>query len=416
LALFRGWVPTITGNLSFSTIGIGRSPKKLFKKFKALDCNHYTVVVQKRRTTDALLGWFGDFLNWCSRTQGHTIYIFFGSSSEEDGYTNITGPCIELPKKRFQTLKCRLTALNGDLTDEDFEQKFLEALRAFSEAADDGAGVLSSIKLARNGAVDIEVSTSSGTIVEQKLLASQVYFFLRDICHLHQHHAPTSDTILDVTDCSHEPDAWKRETLYSLYRWVIQQKRAKRVGAFLSAKGVLAYAHTFEKIHCIEGSILDRKYFREATVESIQAGLESADHISLHKNQLSNAIFTKIIPLFALFLAAVTPLYSAQLNQTSSTEQQIVAQFADLFNQHLISVLFYTFIIFTVYNLAVVYGPRISTRSISLDLLRLAFVFPFWFVALCMTVLALCFLGSAVALFYLHFIPSIPISPTTSIH
>jgi hypothetical protein len=411
--IFRGWVPTITGNLSFSTIGIGRNPKKIFKTFRAVQGVHFAVVAQKRRTSDALLGWFGDFLNWFSNTQGHTIYIFFGRCTEDDGYSEMSGPCVELPLSEYRRLEGKLSALDGQLTDEQFNHGFMDAVDTFCSAADSPAGVLSSIVLQRNGAVEIEVSATAGNSFEnQKLNASQVYFFLRDVCHVHQHHAPTSDTILDVTDCTTETNAWKRETLYSLYRWVIQQKRAKSVSSFINAKGVLAYAHTFEQTHGEETSDYSRDYFREATVESIQAGLESAAHLSKQANRFSNALFNRVIPAIAFLLAVVAPWYSLPDGYLPSVQQQLVAEFADLISRNLLTVCFGTLGVLVLYNLIVIYGRQILVWSFSLDLLRLVLMFRFWVVVLSVLALAIFALGVAIALFYLQIVPEVP----TSVH
>jgi hypothetical protein len=209
------------------------------------------VVAQKRRTSDSLFGWVGDWLDERANTQGYTVFVLFGASRKADGHSVISGPCIEVSYATYLENENCLNSMTSQCEVDAFEKAFLSAVEKFTLASAEPSGVLSAIEVHRNGQATIEVDDDQySDAAEQKMLASQVYFFLRDICHIHQHHADSSDTISDVTDCTDEEDAWKRETLYSLYRWVIQQKRAKRVEAYFSAKGVLSYAHIVINFAC----------------------------------------------------------------------------------------------------------------------------------------------------------------------
>ncbi|WP_162801424.1 hypothetical protein [Azospirillum brasilense] len=109
------------------------------------------------------------------------------------------------------------------------------------------------------------------------LMAAQLFFFLRDIGHRHQHHDPKTDTISDLHRVQKNDDdfTWRLNTLYSMYRKVIDLKRAPHSDTLANAMGVIAYAETFEKI-CREelGEVKSKDlptYYSTQTKDSITA-------------------------------------------------------------------------------------------------------------------------------------------------
>lgn len=409
MRVFKGWIPTITGNLSFSTIGTGQNPPKLFQKFHAFDGVHYTVAAQKRRTSDSLFGRLGDWLDRRGDRQGYTVFVLFGASQKANGHSVISGPCIEVSHSTYLKNEQYLKDLTFKNDIDAFEKSFLQALEKFKSASCEPSGVISAVEVHRSGQATIEIDDELYTdAADQKMLASQVYFFLRDICHVHQHHADSSDTISDVTDCTKEDDAWKRETLYSLYRWVIQQKRAKRVEAYFSAKGVLSYAHTFQKTHPIKDKNFDRDYFREATVESIEAGLEKATYEEATKRKFTETLLIRTLPLLALAFALLTPLYTAPTGVDLTREQVLLAEFSGWFNRHVISVFASVLAVSLIYTLAVTYFRRLYNRKCVLDLMRMALVLPRKLVLIICLVLASTALVMAFILFQSYYLPNLP--------
>ncbi|MHB8783397.1 MAG: hypothetical protein ACYDAX_08285 [Desulfobacteria bacterium] len=85
------------------------------------------------------------------------------------------------------------------------------------------------------------------------VVCAQLFFFLKDIVHRHQHHDPSTDTILDVYRVNKngtiDDVTWRRETLRLLYRAVLRYKRAKTETVFSSARGTLAYIRSFKDIY-----------------------------------------------------------------------------------------------------------------------------------------------------------------------
>jgi len=98
----------------------------------------------------------------------------------------------------------------------------------------------------------LPISPNAPTILEEEqkaifnhLIASQLFFFLRDICHEHQHHNPKTDTIVDLHEDSDDYD-WRVQTLYALYRKIIQYKRTRSPEMVVNSLGTLAYTQAFK--------------------------------------------------------------------------------------------------------------------------------------------------------------------------
>ncbi|WP_297754659.1 hypothetical protein [uncultured Shimia sp.] len=340
----------------------------------AFEDTRYTVVFQKRRTADSPFGRLGDFLNWISNEDGYSVFALFGSCSKEDSFQELSGACVELTRGQYRNLKSKIRVLAKECTEEEFQRLFQELAADCAAAAQDRPGALTAIELQRSGDVTVTVDDSlveDGA--EQKLIASQAFFFLRDIAHVHQHHAPTTDTILDVTPVSDDSHAWQRETLYSLYRWVIQQKRSKSPIAYLGAKGVLAYARAFEERHCTGMPPEFPNYLNQPTVRSIEAGQELSSFLATTRSALSQRIFSQVIPLLAFVIALLTPLYSQPDGKFLTDDQLLILRFSNWFNAHIVEIITTVAASTILYNLAGPLRDRLVTNRVSLDAMRLLF-------------------------------------------
>lgn len=370
-------MPTITGNLSFAIIGQGRNPKRAFKVSRACDDVRYIVVAQKRRTTDTPFKYIGDLLNWFLRREGYTVYVLFGKSQKTDEYMTLSGPCVELTTSEYANIRDHLEPLRKKLCENDFKSLFDKLAEELSEIHYKPGCGISAINLNRDGKIEISLNEDLEK-KEARDVASQIFFFVRDVCHVHQHHAPTSDTIVDVVSDTDETN-WKRETLYALFRWVIQQKRSKNPNAYIDAKGVLAYARAFTEIHCVTKNISLGlpQYNRDATIESLDAGLARAERDAKEKGRFAFAFFNRIIPAVGLILAFLTPFYKSSGTIGVTDQALLMAKFSDWLNDNLLDVGAALILIILVSNIAIVFRSQIFSMTLWFDLMRLLYPLPY---------------------------------------
>ena len=89
---------------------------------------------------------------------------------------------------------------------------------------------------------------------------TQLFYFLKDIAHIHQHHRPTTDTLSRLyLKLSGESDlAWINQTLKTLYSKVLEYKRNRHGDDYPSTLGLLAYVDAFVKI--AKKSLADKEH------------------------------------------------------------------------------------------------------------------------------------------------------------
>lgn len=388
---FRGWIPTVTGNLSFSTIGNGRYPPKRFKLFREFDgSSRFTVVAQEQRTSDALFGRFGEFLNSLKGRVSRFVFVYLGTCTERDSYKSIRGPVFIMTLGAFRTIEPELEELKSKSTLDDFAEHFSKVINQL----DDNSGVLAKCgsDLLRNGQHTIAFASNSNQV---ELLASQVHFFLRDICHMHQHHEPTSDTILDVYPVSKGPLYWKKETAYALFRWIIQRKRTRSPRDIASAKGVLAYADAFKALHIngTRGEHLLPVYMSAPLGASLDAVLATNELKSEGEKNASDGFYARFLPLLFGLLSVFALYISPGSTSAQNWQTELFSKFAQAIRDYPFNAALILFVFPYVAMLWRRGRQRKWRREWARDFYRLTLAMPKYLVV-CVTVLVvvgLCF-------------------------
>lgn len=251
--IFKGWVPTATGRLSFTAFGDTDYPTK-YRRYG--NVNRFCVV-QKRSLLDTALplpfsGRFARVIReYASRAisglSGDFIFVMLGSVEETtnsaDGFLFIVS--CRRNREVLERLETKLANLSFgyDIHPYDYENAigFL----------DEEASRYARFSLLRSGECLIEIENRSSEQRASRLdniVANQLFFFLKDCFHKHQHHHPTHDAILPIYPVSDEMDnSWISRTQYRLYRQIIRFKRYKDHKTLYRASGVLAYAQAFEQ-------------------------------------------------------------------------------------------------------------------------------------------------------------------------
>lgn len=289
---YAGWIPTITGHLSFSLIGgHGVSPRcRTFNR--PVDSGPVRLVaVHQQRTAQDYIAPGAVQLARPQATQDYfliagtgpaaTPYFLDGTLRQTvDDQGVLSGNILVLPRDRNPIIRARRKKLLTDLKrllDKQIDPLIdpidvIDEIHALIERAriDGIASFTMEVAMFRTGELRIwfdlkhflgrevhaqAIPPSPEELKLAELLPPQAYFFIKDITHLHYHHEPDSDQLLPLTRLSpvqnvigHEGNelSWRRETLWGLARVVSQYRRRNTLYDFKKVLGVLAYAEAFQ--------------------------------------------------------------------------------------------------------------------------------------------------------------------------
>lgn len=295
---FAGWVPTITGQLSFSLIGQGTNSAdcvtanvETFDPPTARVPTRHVIVHQKRIARDlSVPGWLAKLVKpWVG-----VHFVLVGTSGAADR------PRLDLPPKRgrYQILGDQIGVLRGKVYVAGHEEKNKNALPNFARditrrivkierstprgticgdfdlkeelslvpTVAKSVGVTlaeCSFEIYRSGEIRLffdetadvfssaeDESTTDQSRAPQNLsegLAKQIYYFIKDISHRHFHHDASSDNMLPAFEVLQgDDDSWRRDSLWSLSRAVLEHRRRNVLIGHKQALGILAYAESFQ--------------------------------------------------------------------------------------------------------------------------------------------------------------------------
>ena len=338
--LYKSWVPSVTGRLSFSHIGQSNS------KFPTYTTNvqdqdiQYLICYQERELSDAsflfsllqkipVLGkrYLTESLFVClarTRTdengQKHEILagrLFIVSSQQEidDAIKATTSSQRNLRQTIVSKEGLRKFQIDYDALEE-------ELFRYCSESV--------SFELRRTGETLVrydptkpksdnapQIPTEMARERYTHMISAQLYFFLKDIVHRHQHHDDKTDTILDIHYAGVDDISWRREILYQLYRKVIQYKQSNKPSTTLQSLGVLAYIEAFQEISA--------KYSYKLPVyynDSLKTSLEAARAMHGMTQEKGNRVFGVFINILAIGIALIFSL-TGLLELTNYSKKEI---------------------------------------------------------------------------------------------
>ncbi|RVT92971.1 hypothetical protein [Sphingomonas crocodyli] len=290
---YAGWVPTISGHLSFSLIGsreLGLDGCRSFNRQTSDGARRVVAVLQRRAAQDSIitrriLKYFRpeieqDFLLIGCSGQAITPY-FRGDTlkSSTDGQGVLAGLLVVIPhdaEKNNENARNKLLddirAVLDDETHaaESVPDRLVNLLDQAKIATHTVGSYRMSFALFRTGEFRLWFdmpqflqSNVYAQAVEQgimeaetaRILPSQSYFFVKDVAHLHYHHEPHSDQLLplvqlkapsSLTSVDTNEHDWRRDTLWGLARVVAQFRRQGRINDYKKALGILAYADAFQ--------------------------------------------------------------------------------------------------------------------------------------------------------------------------
>ena len=287
---FAAWVPTITGQLSFSLLGEGvddalAANGAATPSIGDANAPRHVVVIQSRRTKDrpwplwlqraakaeyVLIGKTRDATRPVIDTDVHGTVTL---QTEPDHVGVLEGRILVIPfhadKKAGQAARRAIRGIRKLVT-RAVEANQLGDTRALAKLGDtiqeliaraahqDVSAVGANFSLYRTGEFRLAIDEELPEVEDESapaapadeafrlMIARQMYYFVKDVGHRHYHHDQSRDNLLPLTLADGDDESWRRETLWSLARAVVSLRRGNRLAAHKHALGILAYADAFQ--------------------------------------------------------------------------------------------------------------------------------------------------------------------------
>ncbi len=278
--VYKGWIPVISGNLSFNEIGNTRQVKR-FKKVNITDNTSKVQTIAMfgdRKLND---GWFP---NWILRLFQQTTTFRTGMVCFSKG--NSLQKRSELDGLAFFVRTGSVEQNIFDFINSNYGSP--TAMVDFFARTKNSVGIIKSAKINIKRTGECTITFDAEEEITE-FVAQQFYFFIKDACHHHYHHNPSSDSITKAYRISEDHEnEWKMETLFSLHRSIVAYRRYRNDKMLRDAIGISSYASTFEKIflkdHIIgtgaqgsksdEGETKINEYCADQSVNSLSVLLE----------------------------------------------------------------------------------------------------------------------------------------------
>lgn len=308
---YIGWVPTITGRLSFSTIGLGSYPSACSRSGEGSEF----VLMQRRDLLDVIVPFgnstdVGKFFRELIANKIFGVsgrFLFVMSAKVEASGEACEGQIHVFPEVKARQAKREL----------NFHFKSGNPPSEVNQCIDknlSAACYRCNFRLERQGKLKLFYACGFPGSPDGELpmlLANQAFYFVKDVAHVHQHHDPTHDAITEVTATSNDnPDrTWVSETMFSLYRAIIRYKRFRSEKALFRAAGIIAYARSFEKSYGANPS--KEGFYAEELERSLAVAREEIKHFD-QKRISQIETFRNVF--FAVFGLVVSVVVIAQID------------------------------------------------------------------------------------------------------
>ncbi|USQ96517.1 hypothetical protein [Caulobacter sp. RL271] len=356
--VFAAWVPTITGQLSFSMIGLGTGARCVTANYECPDPASPRVPVRnvaiamRRQTKDLPFNFWP--IPWFKPSTGAEFILVAQSApamrpkpeaplndghfaTHRDDIGVLRGRVIVIPYHADERAACEQLVDNvrlaigraadasprGGLCTTEFVGDKIDTL-LLEAGKKQIASISWPFELFRTGELRVGITDATGAVSEHtgsidedrfdELLLNQVYYFIKDVSHRHYHHRDSSDNLLPIVEVKDGDDeAWRRETLWALTRSVLELRRRKRLAGHKNAVGILAYAEAFQgtlaRVRRFDEkfapSELGQSYNFDHTRASLEATIDERAYTTSFWAQLQAFYIATAVAAAALWIAAV---------------------------------------------------------------------------------------------------------------
>lgn len=270
---FIGWIPNLRGRLSFNAIGSSTKP---YPYTKSVESEFNLVSQSNRKLNDSALPrflrmslfefkysplrLFSRLSKTIEKLSYHSGDFKFSFYYRESDGIQCNGYVIIEPNANLSSKSC-----DGILKDQELLKSMnIDGIQQIL----DRSLVITKIKIDRDGFCELDnlyvrkvrsgdlLWTSSvvdgfNQFIEEAI--HQTYYFIKDVCHQHQHHDSKTDNLLPLVSCEDRNINRVYEELSikifkSLYRLILKKRRSDSIKDFYSMKGILCYLKSFRTI------------------------------------------------------------------------------------------------------------------------------------------------------------------------
>jgi hypothetical protein len=343
---YAGWVPTANGRLSFRHIGEASHPTKSI--YANVDATTVRLILayQARPFSDVL---FTPVQELFGITGKFWFAVLAESNSVPNGSDTLRGRVFifkskqdwrekgeKIAREPIRAINQRIRFFEPQQKEAELKRQYNDAFQGLAKACD----IFVDFELSRTGEIffatpsfqDIDLRDGSSALATaighsfEKSVSDQAYFFLRDLCHKHQHHDENEDTILILQTRTVNETEWRKYVLYSLQYQIIKAKRSSYAFAAIQALGILAYCTSFRLICEMRkgwGEIGDLPTFNDtsshdslrAQIDYITATQNAADATQASRLSRSANVRTYALALLAIGLTAFGVLIQPKIDR-----------------------------------------------------------------------------------------------------
>lgn len=331
---FAGWIPNASGRLSFRQIGETLHPtRSVSVNFKTKNARHI-IAFQKRNLSDSLFSGITDLVS--GRT-GSFWFMIIGSDISQNarGSNKVNGSVLIFStkqswKRHKNIIRQSMNDIRQSILSADLDRAHLQ-FRAAKRICYAAADIKSCFQIFRNGEFfissprfrDTKIEDQSSKYAAEKghdfryWIANQMYFFIRDICHNHQHHEANTDTVIVLQERDSFDTRWRENIIYSLFHFVVKLRRENDERHLNQALGILAYADAYIGITGLKNSP-NLSYQRQALTSSISAKIGeivAIDRKMDSARSISNSHRALYFGFWAILFAIIAMLVQPQVSK-----------------------------------------------------------------------------------------------------
>lgn len=265
---YAGWVPTANGRLSFRHVGESSHPSEAIYANIVTQTERLILAFQRRPLSDIF---FQNVIHYICDISGSFWFVLVGKSDGPADNSEAIHGTVFIYKskedwKKYGRSKTRSAIYNlhelrlSSRVDRD--QKITTTFSAATKNLMATADISVQFYMLRGGEIYFSTPTFLDSDLQYasedyartcghnfaKWIADQSYFFIRDLSHKHQHHVPTSDTLLILQERSPGSSHWRINIIYGLYYLSIRIRRYADAYALFQSAGIIAYCKSFKAI------------------------------------------------------------------------------------------------------------------------------------------------------------------------